>query len=288
MRALAFVVAFGLAFGLACLVSIASAQAEPVGLVIVYPGGPDAGGEGKKLADELGEHLAASVNLKASDFAGQYFNDAPAALTYLKVHKDAFILGGLGFFLAERKTLKLVPLARLRTNAGGTETVFEEFFVVVRKGSFANLDALKGKTLWGSVLYDDARYVDRLAFGGKMQACVSFVCKPTPRPLSAIRKLDSGEADAVLLNRAQLAALKPMPLFEKLQIIYSSGSLPTVGLMMIDTPRTRPLRDKIVEAVSKLCASARGTTVCQTFGITGFDPVTEEDLGAAIKKYDAR
>lgn len=280
MRVLAFVFAF--------LVSIASARAEPAGFVIVYPGGPDAAGEGKKLADELGAHLAASVNLKASDFAGQYFNDAPVALSYLKAHKDAFVLGGMGFFLAERKTLKLVPLARLRTSAGGTETVFEEFFVVVKKGHFATLDALKGKTLWGSVLFDDARYVDRFAFDGKMQTCATFVCKPTARPLSAIRKLDSGEADAVLLNRAQLAALKPIPLFEKLQVIYSSGPVPTVGLMMIDTPRTRPLRDKIVEAVSKLCATARGTTVCQTFGITGFDPVTEEDLGAAIKKYDAR
>ncbi len=273
-----------LPFSFALLALVASARAaEPVALVIVYPGGPDAGGEGKKFASELAAHLATAANLKRDEIVGQYFNEAAPAVAYLKAHKDAFVLGGMGFYLAQRKTLKLVPLARLRTRTGSDE----EFSVVVRKGSFANLEALKGKTLWGSVLYDDARYLDRFAFGGKLQVCTAFVCKPTPRPLSAVRKLD-GEVDAVLLNRAQLEALKQIPLFQSLQVIYSSGPVPTVGLMMIDTPRTRPWREKIVDAMSKLCATPRGANVCQSFGITGFEPVSEEMLGAAIKKYDAR
>ncbi len=278
----ALMVVVGLA--VPCLALAAGKPQPPVEFVIVYPGGPDAGGEGKNLAEQLVQHLASVTGLDPAQFAGAYFNDNQQAVTHLKAHRDAFVLGGLGFYLPQRKSLGLQPLARLRGEGGSDE----HFAVVVKKGRFKSLDELRGKTLWGSVLYDDARYVDRFAFGGKLQSAKAFDLHPTPRPLSAVRKLESEGADAVLLNRAQLEALKQLPLFQGLDIIHSSDPVPTVGLMFIPTARTKPVQDKIVKSVLQLCGTPKGKSVCQGVGIAGFDPASSESLDPVIKKYDAR
>src|SRR5512138_1133795 len=153
----------------------AADRAAPVALVIVNPGGPDAGSEGNKLAAELAAHLAATAELPPSQIEAAYFNQLPAATAYLGKHKDAFVLGGLGVFLSQRRALQLVPLAQLVGKSGGDDA----FTVVVRKGRYANLDELRGKTLHGSVLADDARFVDRFVFGGKLQASEHFKCVPS-------------------------------------------------------------------------------------------------------------
>jgi hypothetical protein len=264
--------------------AFAADSATPVALAIVNPGGPDVGAEGNKLASELASHLAASAGIEPAQIEAAYFNQIAPAVAYLKKHKDAFVLGGLGVFLSQRQAFKLVPLLRLAGKGGGDE----EFSVVVRKGRYASLQDLKGKTLLGSVLADDARFVDRFAFGGKLSASAWFKCTPSERPLSALRKLAGDDVDAVLLNRVQLDGLKAMPLFEKLQVIHGSGPVPTVGLMMAATKRTQALRDRIVQSVTKLCGTEKGAPVCQTYGITGFEPVGEDALGEAIKKYEKR
>lgn len=264
-----------------------AAQAAPkagaVALAIVNPGGPDAGAEGDKLARELAAHLGDAAGLDGVELEAAYFTTNEAAAAYVRKHKDGFVLGGLGFFLSQRKSLKLVPLARLAGKSGDRE----EFAVVVRKGRYASLDSLRGKTLTGSVLADDARYVDRFALGGKL-ATKDFVRTPTTRPLSALRKLAAGEGDAVLLNRAQHEALATTPLAAQLDVIFRSGRVPTVGLMMAATPRTRALRERIVHAVTKLCDTPKGAPVCQTYGITGFQPMGEDALADAIATYDRR
>ncbi len=264
---------------------MALAEGKPqVELVIVYPGGPDAGSEGKNLAEQLVQHLAGATGLDPAQFTGAYFNDNQQAVGYLKGHRDAFVLGGLGFYLPQRKALGLVPLARLRSEGGSDE----RFAVVVKKGRFKSLDDLRGKNLWGSVLFDDVRYLDRFAFAGKVQIAKWFDLRPTPRPLSAVRKLESEAADAVLLNRAQLEALKQLPLFAGLEAIHTSDPVPTVGLMVIPTARTKAVQEKIVKSVFELCGTPKGKDVCQGVGIAGFDPASTESLDPVVKKYDAR
>jgi hypothetical protein len=40
--------------------------------------------------------------------------------------------------------------------------------------------------------------------------------------------------------------------------------------------------------VTKLCGTEKGAPVCRTYGITGFEPLGEDALGAAIEKYEQR
>jgi ABC-type phosphate/phosphonate transport system substrate-binding protein len=101
-----------------------------------------------------------------------------------------------------------------------------------------------------------------------------------------VRKLDSNAADAVLLNRAQLDALKRLPLYEKLEVIHTSEPVCTLGLMAVPTARTKVVQEKILKSLLDLCATAQGKNVCQSAGIVGFDPVKADVLDAAVKKYD--
>jgi ABC-type amino acid transport substrate-binding protein len=263
--------------------SAAAAPKEPpVGIVVIYLGGPDTGAEGKKLIDQLIEHLAGAMALDPASLVGAYFNETKPAIEHLKKNKDAFILGSLGFYLANRKAMALSPLALLKSAANGEE----RDYVMVRKGRYKSLDELKGKALYGSPLFEEQGYLDRVVFGGKLDVAKHFDLKPTSRPLSAVRKLEKDEADAVLLNTVQYDSLRRMPLFEKLEVVYTSELRPALGLMMTETPRTKALRDKMLKAVVDVCATPKGQSLCSNFGIAGFEPVKPGALDATIKVYE--
>jgi hypothetical protein len=264
-------------------VALAGAKEPPVGIVVIYLGGPDTGAEGKKLIDQLIEHLAGAMAVDPASLVGTYFNETKPAIEHLMKNKDAFILGSLGFYLANRKSLSLSPLALLKSAANGEE----RDYVLVRKGRYKSPDDLKGKTLFGSPLFEDLGYLDRVVFGGKLEVAKHFDLKPTSRPLSAVRKLERDEADAVLLNTVQYDSLRRLPLFEKLEVVFTSDPRPALGLMMIETAHTKALRDKVLKAVVEMCATPKGQSLCSNFGIAGFDPVKPGALDATIKVYES-
>jgi hypothetical protein len=265
--------------------AVVAAAPPPINVVIVYLGGPDAGAEGKKLIDELVLHLGAATGLPAGSFAGAYFNDGAKAIAHLEKNRDAFVLGGLGFFLTHRKQLALVPLARLSTGTDGTE----RYYIVANKEQHATLEAARGTTLWGSPLYEDERFLELFVLGGKVDLGVDFKLERTNRPLSAIRKLEKKQGvDAVFLNTAQYEGVTRMALFDKLSILFTSEPVPTLGFMMVDTPRTQAVKAKILETVTRMCDTQQGATVCTNFGIKGFAAIAPGSLDALVAKYEGK
>jgi len=271
----------------ATLAASVAQGAEPpskpeVGIVIVYLGGPDAGGEGEKLIGQLVGELGTALGLPAGALVGSYFTENAPAVEKLRA-QPSFVLGSLGFYLSQRASSQLVPLARLKTSGDAAE----RFRVLVQKGKYASLDDLKGKELHGSPLYEDPRFLDRIVFGGKLSAATHFALKPTARPLSAIRKVASGKVDAVLVNTMQYESLRRLPVFESLQEVFVSEPLPALGLMMVDSPRTRALQAKMTTTMLGLCGLPQGKGVCDNFGIAGFEPVDEAALEKVTTAYDA-
>ncbi|MGI5863642.1 MAG: phosphate/phosphite/phosphonate ABC transporter substrate-binding protein [Myxococcales bacterium] len=260
----------------------AEAKKDSLGVVIVYLGGPDAGGEGKSLIDQLVAELVKATGLEPGALEGSYFTENGPAVAQLEANPDSFVLGSLGFFLSQRQGRKLVPLARLKSTLNGTE----QFHILVKKGRYKSLDELKGKQLWGSPLYEDPRFIDKVIFSGKLEAAKHFELKPTSRPLSAVRKLQSGKVDAVLLNTVQYESLRRMPLFDEFEQVYVSEPMPSLGLMMVDTPKTRAMKDKLVTTLLGLCGTPQGKSVCRNFGITGFEPIDEAALQPVIKQFE--
>ena len=193
------------------------------------------------------------------------------------------MLGSLGFYLANRKSLGLMPLAILKTSSNGEE----RDTIVVKKGRYHSLAELKGKSLYGSSLFEDPAYINRVVFAGQLDPATYFDLKPTSRPLTAVRKLEKDEADAVLLNVVQYESLRRMPLFEKLDVVYTSAPRPALGLMMTDTSRTRAVRDNVLRAVVELCGTPKGQPVCQNLGIAGFEALPSGVLDAIVKTYES-
>lgn len=236
--------------------------------MIVTPPGIDLGRDGARYVAELVSLVSNAMGLGPGELEGRAFGDAAAAAREIAARPDCFVLGSLGFYAAHRAALGLVPLLALRRADGAPE----RYRIAVKKGRFETLAALRGRTLAGSPLYESERFIDQAVFGGALKAKENFQLKPTARPLREVRALASGKVDAVLLDAAQFASLRALPLFDSLAVLHTSDPLPSLGLMARGGARMRVLGPKMIEAAQSLCEHEAGKGLCQSFGIAGFAP----------------
>lgn len=253
---------------------------DRVGLVIVTPPGIDLGKDGARYVAELVALVSEAMGLEPGQLAGSAFGDPVAAAEAIAARPDCFVLASLGFYAAHRSALGLSPLLALRRTDGEPE----RYRIVVKKGRFETLAALQGHTLAGSPLHESERFIDEAVFGGALRAKAHFQLKPTKRPLREVRALLSDKVDAVLIDAAQFASLRALPLFEALAVLHTSEPLPSLGLMARGGTRMRALSPKMIEAASALCDREEGRAICQSFGIAGFE---KADL-AAIDDFAAK
>jgi len=253
-------------------------------VVIFFPGGPESGKEGTKIINQFIDILGQKAGYDSKTIEGSYFTDIKEATAYIGKNKDAFIVSSPGFFVANRKNLNLVPLAKVKM----AENAPEKYYLAVKKEKYQKLEDLKGKTLSGSTLYEDPQFLSKIVFQGKVEVGSFFALKPTSRPLDAIRKVSRDQLDAVLLNRIQHHSLAKMPLFKELEIIYASPEIPPLGFMMVETAATKAVKDKILGVVTQMCQTPEGEPVCKNFGIEGFEPISQEAINEVVKKFEGK
>lgn len=255
------------------------AAAEDFDLVVVYPGGPNPGSSGQRVIDDFVAKLTAELSMSLQ---GSYFNEIEEAAAYLAEHPNSFVFGSTGFFLAQREDLSLVPeLAMVLPDEHP-----EQYFVVTRKGAFADLASMKGKKIAGSPFFEAQSFLDRIVFGGET-SIADFEVEPTNRPLTALRKLTSGDVDGVLLAAPQYHSLEGLPLAEELDTVFTSKAIPSVGFMRIDNDVTAEVAPGISEALLRLAETPEGAEACKGFGVAGFlkpDPAKVTEL---IEVHDA-
>ncbi len=255
---------------------------DNIDILVVFPGGPPAS-RVEPYIEQLAGIIAAGMKIPPSALRGLYFDLPEPALRHLREHPDSFIIGSAGFFLSRRRELGLVALAAVEMDG----TAEGRFHLLVKKGTYGGLDELKGKTVSGNTLYEDPVFLRKLVFADRIDPVRDLVLEPTPRPLTAIRKLARGELDGVLVDDIQLAALGGLDLFEEVEVIYSSPPLPEVGLMMVDGPGTRRLRESFLSALENLGETEDGGRVFSSFGLKGFRRIDPGALAAAIRSYEA-
>jgi hypothetical protein len=255
---------------------------DKISFAVLFLGGPDTGAEGEKIITQFMNSLSKLSGMKKDSLQGKYFNTVDAAKAYIQQHKDSYIMGSIAFYLANRKSMNLTPLAVVKIQ-GSAE---EQYYLAVNKGRYKSIVELKGKVLSGNILYEDKKFINRMIFNDTIDISDYFKLKPTNRPLSAVKKLIRGEYDAVLLNHLQYNNLKNLADFNKIQIIYESRKIPALGLMMINTSKNNSVKNKIVSSVTKMCNQKDTNEACKNFGIDGFAPVSMETLDNEIKKYE--
>ncbi len=234
--------------------------------------------EAQPYIDGFGAYLAKKLSWQPDSYQVQFENNRRSGVKALESFKPAFAAMTLGMYLENEKKFNLKPLVMARV--GGKNT--NKYRVLVKKGQYASLDALKGKMLVGNEL-EDPVFLSKVVFAGKIDAASHFKLSNTKRPLRAIRKVSRGKADAALVDGSQFESLKSLPMFNELQVVYESEELPNLGLAYVDG-RAKPAEvDAFRSALIGMCKDPDGAKICETFKLGGFEAASS----AMIEKVRA-
>jgi hypothetical protein len=261
---------------IASLLALLPAVAAPETLVVCYPGGP------VNAKDANG---AMSAMLRVVERVGQWQENSFTSLFTTKLDecrrqmeekKPKFAITSLGLYLEMRAGQKLVPLVQPKIK-GQTN---ERYRVIVQKDKFKSLDELKGKNLGGTVLEEQA-FIGRIVFTGKYEPASFFNLNPSNQAIRALRGLDKGELDAVILNEQQYGALSSLKLENPVEVIFTSEEIPLMGVVADSANTTAEERTRFGKALAGMCADSEGKKLCDLFGVESFavvDPAVFEPM----------
>lgn len=263
------------------LVPAIAAESSPAPIVVCYPGGP---------VNENDANGAMASMLRVVERVGQWPEHSFTPLFTAKAaecrkllaeQKPGFAITSLGLYLEQHVPHNLVPLVQPKIK-GATS---ERYRVIVQKGRFKSLDKLKGKSLGGTVL-EEPEFIGRIVFAGDYEPASFFVLKPSRQAIRALRALDSGELDAVILNEQQFAGLGSLELKNPVEAVFTSDEIPLMGLAADGKATTAEERARFAKALEGMCADAEGKKLCDLFGVEAFVPVEPAVFEPMIKLWN--
>ncbi len=263
-------------------VLLPAGAAEPTPIVVCYPGGAVDENDARGAMDAMLRVLERLGRWPEKSFTSFFTAEAGECKRLMGEKQPGFAITSLGLYLELRAEHHLIPLAQPRINGSNTERTR----VVVREGKYKGLADLHGKALGGTVLAEP-EFVGRIVFAGKYDPASFFVLKPSKRAIRALRALDKGKLDAVILSGQQFAGLSSLDLNSPIEAIFTSEEIPLMGLVADDRTGSAADRARFARALEGLCADGEGTKLCRLFGVESFatvDPVVFEPM---IELWDA-
>ncbi|MBM4373418.1 MAG: hypothetical protein FJ098_17305, partial [Deltaproteobacteria bacterium] len=171
--------------------------------------------DARPYVDGFGKYLAGKLGWSPDSWEVRF--ETGSCLKVLDTWKPAYATIPLGDFLAAETRLSMIPLVLAKVAGKSTG----RYRILVKKGAYGSLDALKGKILLGN-LVGDAAFLSRVILKGALDAATHFVLQQMSRPLKAIRDVAKGKADAVLVDDLQYDSLKQLSVFPDLQVVFTS------------------------------------------------------------------
>jgi ABC-type phosphate/phosphonate transport system substrate-binding protein len=258
----------------------ANSAPNPDVIVVCYPGGAvnvkDANGAMNsmlRVVERVGKWQVNSLN---SLFTAK--SDECRKLMAEK--KPKFAITSLGLYLELRGQYNLVPVVQPKIK-GRTS---ERYRVMVRKDQYKSLDELKGKTLGGTVL-DEQTFIGKIVFAGKYDPASFFVLKKSNQAIRALRALDKGELDAVILNEQQFSGLPALHLQTPLDVLFTSEEIPLMGVVANSAITTAEERTRFGKALEEMCTDTEGKKLCDLFGVESFAAVDAAVFEPMIKLW---
>ncbi|TAK63451.1 sterol transporter periplasmic substrate-binding protein BstB [Methylobacter sp.] len=242
-----------------------SATPNPEMIVVCYPGGP----VNTKDANE-----AMSSMLRVVEHIGQWQENRFNSLFITKTDdcrkqmaekKPKFAIISLGLYLELRTRYHLVPVVQPKIK-GRTS---ERYRVMVQKDKYKSLNELKGLTLGGTVL-EEQSFVGKIVFAGKYDPASFFVLKTSNQAIRALRSLDKGELDAVILNEQQFNGLASLHMERPLEAVFTSEEIPLMGVVANSATTTLEERNRFGKALETMCTDTEGKKLCELFGVESF------------------
>jgi ABC-type amino acid transport substrate-binding protein len=268
----------------ALVLGAASAWAAPHDLVVQKAGAGGTTEAAAPFVEQLLRYLEGKLGWPANSASGQFFPDATSAEKFVEEKKPGFGLVDAPVFLDWKKKLG----ADVVGSVYGDNQSLGHFSVVVKDAKYKSLDDLKGKTLASNHL-EFPKFVSRIGFDGKLDVEKHFVLSPKNRGTKAVSALGSGAADAILVDDAQLAALKgdTGSLGFKPIVVFTSPPLPPTPVVMFEKNIQPKDREAISKALLGMCGdSPKGSDVCKALKITKISPPDKTAWDNAVRKYE--
>ena len=256
-------------------------SATPRLLVVCAPGYPGSTAEAQPAMDALAGAIGAAAGWKPGELAGVYFESEAAGLARLAAPAATLALVPLNFFLEHRESLRLVPLSQAVQQGGEAA---ESWSLVAAKGAVTGPQSLAGYELI-SLAGNTPRFVRGPALGtwGALPADLKIVFSGAL--LSGLRRAAAGEKVALLLDRAQAAALATLPSAPQLEVVTRSPPLPVSVLCALGDRLPAARQKGLVAALSNLASTPAGAEALAGVRLAGFVPADAKALASARDAY---
>ncbi|MGR8998111.1 MAG: sterol transporter periplasmic substrate-binding protein BstB [Gammaproteobacteria bacterium] len=256
------------------------AAPNPEMIVVCYPGGS------VNAKDANG---AMSSMLRVVERVGQWPENSFSSLFTAKTDEcrkqmaeinPKFAIISLGLYLELRTSHNLVPVVQPKIKGSSSE----RYRVMVQKDKYKSMEELKGKTLGGTVL-EEQSFIDKIVFAGKYDPASFFVLKASKQAIRALRSLDKGELDAVVLNEQQFGGLPSLHLQTPLEVVFTSEEIPLMGAVANSAATTPEERAHFGKALEEMCPDTEGKKLCDLFGLDSFVAVDAAVFEPMIKLW---
>lgn len=219
--------------------------------------------------------LAAKQYGWGDDAHGQYHTTRAAAEAYIRDEKPRFGILSLAAFLAFRQKYQLEVVGNaIVSRAGG-----QQYFLISKKA--ADAKGCFGKTM-ATDHADDPRFLERVV-SGRAFVLGDFKLVETQRPLQAIKKVLTGEAECAIIDDAQMAELPHIEGAEGIRSVWESAKFPSMTLVAFGT--TPPAeRKKFKDGLARVC-DGEGKTACAEVGIMALTAADAGSYAAVMKAY---
>lgn len=238
--------------------------AAPASVVVCYAGGTVNQADANAAMGSMLRVVERVGQWEKNQFTSTFTVSSAECAKLLAEEHPQFAIMPLGLYLARRETEHWVPMVQPKIKGRTTE----RYRVVVRKGTFASLGALKGHLLGGTVL-DDQAFISRIVFGGKIDLA-DFVLRPSQLAIRTLRSLDSGDLDGVLLNEQQFDGLAALGLQNPTEAIFTSEEIPLLGVVANGKRSTPEQQARFSRALQSMCTDPEGKKLCELFGVESF------------------
>ncbi|MCC6765579.1 MAG: hypothetical protein IT293_13040 [Deltaproteobacteria bacterium] len=219
--------------------------------------------------------LAAKQYGWGNDAHGQYHTTRAAAEAYIRDEKPHFGILSLAAFLALQKKYQLEVLGTvLVSRAGG-----QQYFLISKNAPDAK--GCFGKTM-ATDHADDPRFLERVV-SGRAFVLGDFQLVETQRPLQAIKKVLTGEAECALVDDAQMAELPHIDGAEGIRSVWESAKFPSMTVVAFGTTPAAE-RKKFKDGLSRVC-DGEGKTACAEVGIIALAGADAGRYAAVEKAY---
>jgi hypothetical protein len=254
---------------------------DVVTLVACAPGYPGTTAEAQPVMNDFADAVAEAAGWARGRVRAEYHEDEARGLDRMAAADVGMALVPLPFFLKHEARLRLMAQAQAVAEGGGAEEVWA---LVAGKGKVARAGALDGWEIISSAAYAP-RFVRGSVLGAWGGVPRSARLAASGAVLSGLRRAAAGERVALVLDRAETAALESLPFAKDLEVVTRSAAIPATVVCSV-AGRVAPARTtEVLKALFALSHRPSATAALSAMRTQGFAPLDAESLRRARAAY---